>query len=136
MFAFLPVARRADDMTPVYLEQQEYTKEEYSLILQALEQKGLISLDYEKPLAGEGKGLGAGSADSDSLNLAVFKNQSCHKTFAGLCNKVMLHRATILDKSYCIFLGQVVTAVCGKNGKGTFVMDGPEIVTGPSGSTL
>ena len=49
---FLPVARRGDDMTPVYLEDARYTQEEYSLILQVLEQKGLISLDYDKPLRG------------------------------------------------------------------------------------
>lgn len=49
---FLPVARRADDMTPVYLEEMEYSREEYSLILQCLEKKGLISLDYDKPLSG------------------------------------------------------------------------------------
>lgn len=47
---FLPIARRADDMTPVYLEETEYTREEYSLILQCLEKKGLISLDFDKPL--------------------------------------------------------------------------------------
>ena len=49
-FAFLPLARRADDMVPVYLEDDRYTKEEYSLILQVLEQKRLISPDYDKPL--------------------------------------------------------------------------------------
>ena len=49
-FAFLPVARRADDMVPVYLEDDRYSKEECSLILQVLEQKRLISLDYDKPL--------------------------------------------------------------------------------------
>lgn len=49
---FLPIARKADDMTPVYWEGDTYTKEEYSLILQVLEQKGLISLDYDKPLSG------------------------------------------------------------------------------------
>ena len=49
---FLPVARKADDMTPVYLEDTDHTKEEYSLILQVLEKKGLISLDYDKPLKG------------------------------------------------------------------------------------
>ena len=47
---FLPVARRADDMVPVYLEDQDYTREEYSLILQCLEKKGLVSMDYDKPL--------------------------------------------------------------------------------------
>ena len=49
---FLPVARRADDMTPVYLEEQSYTPEEYSLILQCLEKKGLIRIDYDGPLKG------------------------------------------------------------------------------------
>ena len=49
---FLPVARRADDMIPVYLEDDDCTREEYSLILQLLEKKGLISLDYDKPLRG------------------------------------------------------------------------------------
>ena len=49
-YAFLPIARRADDMVPVYLEDERYSREEYSLILQVLEQKGLISLDYDKPL--------------------------------------------------------------------------------------
>ena len=51
-YSFLPVARRADDMTPVYLEEQEYTKDEYSLILQCLEKKSLIDLDYSAPLSG------------------------------------------------------------------------------------
>ena len=51
-FAFLPIARRADDMVPVYLEEEAYSREEYSLILQVLEQKNLVSLDYDKPLAG------------------------------------------------------------------------------------
>lgn len=50
--AFLPVARKADDMTPVYLEDTCRSREEYSLILQLLEKKGLIDLDYERPLAG------------------------------------------------------------------------------------
>lgn len=49
-FAFLPIARKADDMVPVYLEDARYTREEYSLILQILEQKRLVSLDYDKPL--------------------------------------------------------------------------------------
>ena len=49
---FLPVARRADDMTPVYLGDSPHPREEYSLILQCLEKKALISLDYDKPLAG------------------------------------------------------------------------------------
>ena len=51
-YSFLPVARRADDMTPVFLEDQVYGREEYSLILQCLEKKGLISISYDKPLPG------------------------------------------------------------------------------------
>ena len=50
--AFLPVARTMGDLTPVYLEQGEEKKEEYSLVLQCMEKKGLISLDYDKPLRG------------------------------------------------------------------------------------
>jgi hypothetical protein len=47
---FLPVARKMGDLTPVYLEEKELTVEEYSLILQCLEKKGLVSLDFDKPL--------------------------------------------------------------------------------------
>lgn len=50
--AFLPVARAAADSSPVYLEQQEQTVETYSLILICLEKKGLISIDFDKPLQG------------------------------------------------------------------------------------
>ena len=49
-YAFLPVARTLGDLTPVYLEEGD--QEEMSLLLQCLEKKGLISLDYDKPLAG------------------------------------------------------------------------------------
>ncbi len=49
-YAFLPVARTMGDLTPVYLEEGE--KEEMSLLLQVLEKKDLISLDYDKPLKG------------------------------------------------------------------------------------
>lgn len=48
---FLPIARKADDMTPVYLEDHAYSQEDYSLILQVLEKKNLISIDYD-PLPG------------------------------------------------------------------------------------
>lgn len=51
-FSFLPVARRSDDMTPIYLEDSTYTPEEYSLILQCLEKKALIRIDYDQPLTG------------------------------------------------------------------------------------
>ena len=50
--AFLPVARKMGDLEPVYLEAGQERKEEYSLLLQCLEKKGLISLDYDKPLKG------------------------------------------------------------------------------------
>ena len=51
---FLPVARTMGDLTPVYLEEGRERAGEYSLILQCLEKKGLISLDYDKPLAVKG----------------------------------------------------------------------------------
>ena len=50
--AFLPVARSAGDQTPVYLEDEKNTWEQYSLILICLEKKGLISIDFDKPLLG------------------------------------------------------------------------------------
>lgn len=46
--AFLPVARKMGEETPIYLEEGD--REENSLLLQILEKKGLISLDYDKPL--------------------------------------------------------------------------------------
>ena len=49
-YAFLPVARTMGDLTPIYLEEGD--REEMSLLLPCLEKKGLISLDYDKPLAG------------------------------------------------------------------------------------
>ena len=50
--AFLPVARKMSDDIPVYLEDADETAERYSLILQCLEKRGLISIDYDQPLAG------------------------------------------------------------------------------------
>ena len=49
-YAFLPVARKLGDLIPVYPEAE--SSEEMSLLLQCLEKKGLISLDYDKPLRG------------------------------------------------------------------------------------
>ena len=49
---FLPVARKMGDLEPVYLEDDSISVTEYSLILQCLEKKGRISLDYHKPLKG------------------------------------------------------------------------------------
>ena len=51
--AFLPVARTMGDLTPIYLEAGEKSREEYRLVLQCMEKKGLISLDYDKPLQKE-----------------------------------------------------------------------------------
>ena len=42
---FLPVGRRADDMTPIY-------PEDVALALQCLEKRELISIDYGAPLKG------------------------------------------------------------------------------------
>lgn len=49
---FLPVARRADSVAPVYLEVGKLTPDQSSLALQCLEKRGLISLDYDRPLKG------------------------------------------------------------------------------------
>ncbi len=49
---FLPVARNMGDLTPVFLEKQDHSQAEYSDILACLEKKGLISLDFDKPLRG------------------------------------------------------------------------------------
>ena len=51
-YAFLPVARKMGEDIPVYLEDDRYSPEEYSLILQCLEKRGLISIDYAQPLKG------------------------------------------------------------------------------------
>lgn len=55
-YAFLPVARKRDDMTPIYREESNYSQEEYSLFIQLLEKKQLIYLDYT-PLSGAKMGL-------------------------------------------------------------------------------
>ena len=47
---FLPVARKMDDPTPVYLEEGMQRQARMTLILQLLEKKGLISLDFHRPL--------------------------------------------------------------------------------------
>ena len=49
---FLPVARKLGEADPVYLEEGQARQAEMSLLLQMLEKKGLISLDYDKPLKG------------------------------------------------------------------------------------
>ena len=55
-YSFLPVARKAEDMTPIYREETVYTEAEYSLFIQLLEKKSLICLDYT-PLKGAKMGL-------------------------------------------------------------------------------
>ena len=47
---FLPVARHMGEDIPVYLEDGEKSREEYSLIIQCLEKRGLITIDYDQPL--------------------------------------------------------------------------------------
>ena len=47
---FLPVARKADDMTPVCLELTD--QDNASAALMALETKSLITIDYKAPLSG------------------------------------------------------------------------------------
>ncbi len=49
---FLPVARNMGDLNPVYLEDSDHSQEEYSLILQTMEKKGLISLDFAEKIKG------------------------------------------------------------------------------------
>ncbi len=49
---FLPVARQAGDDAPIYFEETTYPPSEYTLILQCLEKRGLISIDYDAPLSG------------------------------------------------------------------------------------
>ena len=46
------LARKMSDDIPVYLEDGEYSQEEYTLILQCLEKRGLIDIDYSAPLKG------------------------------------------------------------------------------------
>lgn len=47
---FLPVARQPDGETPVYLENGAEKADESANILLGLEKRGLILLDYGKPL--------------------------------------------------------------------------------------
>lgn len=68
---FLPVARKQEDMTPVYLEDTAYCREDYSLILQVLEKKGLIDLDYGTPLKGFDMSAYAGFPVHGTIALTV-----------------------------------------------------------------
>ena len=66
---FLPVARKASEETPVYLEEDAHSIAEYGLILLCLEKKGLISLDYDKPLKGFDDGAYAAFPIRGSMGL-------------------------------------------------------------------
>ncbi len=52
---FLPVARRADAVEPVYWEDPNLSLAEASNCLLCLEKRGLVSLDYDQPLQGSWK---------------------------------------------------------------------------------
>lgn len=69
--AFLPVARSAGDNAPVYLEDEKNTREQYSLILICLEKKGLISVDFDMPLAGADMSAYAGYPIHGSIALTA-----------------------------------------------------------------
>lgn len=47
---FIGAARRIDDATPVYLEDTAFTPEEYGILFTLLEKKGLITIDFDRPL--------------------------------------------------------------------------------------
>ena len=47
---FLPVAASWNLKTPIYLEDSEFSQEEYSWAVQALALKGLVRIDYDIPL--------------------------------------------------------------------------------------
>ena len=49
---FLPAARKADSEIPLYLEDHDYSRDDYGLILLCLEKKALIDIDWRAPLAG------------------------------------------------------------------------------------
>ena len=66
-YSFLPVARKASDMIPVYLENGEENKELMSLVIQCLEKKMLIDICYD-PLAG--------------ADMSAYKGYPVHGSFA------------------------------------------------------
>jgi hypothetical protein len=68
---FLPIARTAADPAPLYLESDAHSPEEYALILQCLEKKGLISLDFDRPLANTDLSRYAGYPIQGSMALTL-----------------------------------------------------------------
>jgi hypothetical protein len=79
VYAFLPVARRADDMTPFYLEGEAYSREEYTAILLHLERKGLIDLDYGAPVGCYDEALYQGLPVHGSMALTARGQQVVEK---------------------------------------------------------
>ena len=79
VYAFLPVARRADDMTPFYLEGEAYSREEYTAILLHLERKGLIDLDYGAPVGRYDEALYQGLPVHGSMALTARGQQVVEK---------------------------------------------------------
>ena len=67
-YSFLPVARKASDMTPVYLEAGKEKKEIMSLVIQCLEKKMLIDITYD-PLPGADMSAYAGYPVHGSIGL-------------------------------------------------------------------
>ena len=67
-YSFLPVARKTDDMTPVYREETDYTEAQYSVFIALLEKKQLIYLDYT-PLSGANMGQYTDLAVHGSMGL-------------------------------------------------------------------
>ena len=65
-YAFLPVARKADDMTPVCLE-----AEDCAISLQLLEKKGLVDISYDTPLQGADMSAYAGYPVHGSVGLTL-----------------------------------------------------------------
>lgn len=49
---FQPIARRAEEYAPVYLEDDSLPPETWTLLLLSMEKKGLLSLDFDCPLSG------------------------------------------------------------------------------------
>lgn len=68
---FLPVARKADGETPLYLEDTDYAREDYGLILLCLEKKNLIDIDWRAPLSGFDYGAYAGHPIHGSIALTA-----------------------------------------------------------------
>lgn len=49
---FLPIARKDDSMDPVFFDDRGCPVPEFSPVLQSLEHKRLVRLDYDAPLTG------------------------------------------------------------------------------------